>query len=36
MLQAAAKAVSSLFPGGVDLILNNAGMQEPITRAIET
>ena len=34
--QAAAEQVSSLHPEGVDLILNNAGCQEPVTRAIET
>lgn len=35
-MQAAAKKVSSLHPEGVDLILNNAGTQEPVTRGVET
>ena len=35
-IQAAAKRVQQLHPEGIDLILNNAGTQEPITRGIET
>ena len=35
MLQAAAQQVEQLHPGGIDLILNNAGIQEQITRGIE-
>lgn len=27
--------VAQLHPGGIDLILNNAGTQEPFSRAIE-
>ena len=34
-MQAAAKEVQQQYPDGVDLILNNAGMQEPISRGIE-
>ena len=35
-LQAAAQQISQAHPNGIDLLLNNAGMQEPITRATET
>lgn len=35
-VEAAAKKVRQLHPEGVDLILNNAGTQEPFTRAVET
>ena len=34
-MQAAAKQTAQLHPVGIDLILNNAGTQEPISRAIE-
>ena len=34
-MQAAARQVQQQYPDGVDLILNNAGMQEPISRGIE-
>ena len=35
-VQSAAKEVARLHPEGIDLILNNAGTQEPFSRAIET
>ncbi len=36
LLQEAAEQISLAHPSGIDLLLNNAGMQEPITRASET
>ena len=35
-LQAAAEQVSKAHPQGIDMLLNNAGKQESVTRAIET
>ena len=35
-LQAAAAQVSEQHPQGIDMLLNNAGMQEPIGRAVDT
>ena len=35
-LQAAAEQVSKAHPQGIDMLLNNAGTQESVTRAIET
>lgn len=35
-IKAAAQQISQAHPNGIDLLLNNAGMQEPITRATET
>ncbi|KAL3141582.1 hypothetical protein ABBQ32_004825 [Trebouxia sp. C0010 RCD-2024] len=35
-IEAASQQVAKLHPEGVDLVLNNAGTQEPISRAIET
>ena len=36
LLQEAAEQINLAHPSGIDLLLNNAGMQEPITRASET
>ena len=36
VLQAAAEQVAKLHPGGIDVLINNAGIQEDITRGIET
>lgn len=36
MMQAAANKITQAHPGGIDLLLNNAGMQETIARATET
>ena len=36
MLQAAADNIAQIHPNGIDLLLNNAGMQEPIARASDT
>ena len=36
LLQEAAEQINLAHPRGIDLLLNNAGMQEPITRASET
>ena len=35
-LQAAAAQVAERYPQGIDMLLNNAGMQEPIGRAVNT
>ena len=36
LLQKAAEQINLAHPSGIDLLLNNAGMQEPITRASQT
>ena len=35
-LQAAAAEIAERYPQGIDMLLNNAGMQEPIGRAVNT